>query len=99
MMIEDIRLKVGEAHRLGRGFLFFGQRKLIYAGMVSPDTYSLAVRNRDGYHAYAYNLFIQKDTQEMEVEGYRLRIKCVSAQEFWCESLGRPAKQEKDVWS
>ena len=98
-MAEEIRLKIGEAHRLRRGVLIFGYLKLIYAGMVSSETYSLVVKNRDGYQAYAYNLFIQKDTQELEVEGYRLRIKCVSAQEFWCENLGRPSKHETDGWS
>ena len=82
-MIREIRMQVGGAFWLHKGFMLFKRVKLIYAGMSSPETYSLVIRSQDGYQAYAYNLYFQKDTSQIEVEGYRLTITCVSANEIW----------------
>ncbi len=94
-MIEEIRLKTGESHWLRKGLLI-GRTKLVYAGMVSSETYSLVVRSQDGAAAFAYNLYFQKDQPELELAGCRLRVKCVSSREFWCENLGLIADQESD---
>ncbi len=82
-MTGDVKLKLGESCRLKRGF--FIRRELIYGGMAGPETYSLVVRVRDGYQAYAYNLFVHKDTTILEIEDQRIRVKCLSANEFWFE--------------
>lgn len=86
-MNGDIKLKLGESCWLRRGFFIFRQRKLIYAGMAGPETYSLVVRVRDGYQAYAYNLYVHKDTTELEIEGQKIRVKCLSEEEFWFERV------------
>ncbi len=86
-MTGDVKLRLGESCLLRKGFFLFMKRRLIYAGMSGPETYSLVVRVRDGYQAYAYNLFVHKDTTELEIEGQRIRVKCLSKSEFWFELL------------
>ena len=54
-MLEAITLSVGQTHHLKTG-----KDRIIYAGMVSENVYSIAQRKADGYRGYGWNLFFQR---------------------------------------
>ena len=76
-MLEPITLAVGQTYHLGTG-----KDRIIYAGMVSEDVFSIAQRKADGYRGYAWNLFFQKRQQSLTIDGVNITVEKVTPEEI-----------------
>ena len=74
-------LQVGESCTLVSAFFGKGSA-VVYAGMPSESTYSLAVSWGRGYQAAAYNLYLPLEQRELNVAKGRLRIHTVTPREI-----------------
>jgi hypothetical protein len=77
---QDITLNVGEEAKL-RG-VFTGGWWIVYAGMPTRDTYSVAIRWTSGNNAAAYNLFLPTGQTEFAAAKGQVRVYSVSAHEI-----------------
>ena len=76
-MLEPITLSVGQIHHLKRG-----KDRIIYAGMVSENIYSIAQRKDSGYQGFAWNLFFQKRQQNIIIDGVNVSVENVTPEEI-----------------
>ena len=70
-------LSVGQTYHLRRG-----KDRIIYAGMVSENIYSIAQRKSSGYQGYAWNLFFQKRQQNITIDGVNMDVENVTPEEI-----------------
>ena len=73
-------LKLGESVRVG-GF-FLTERKIIYAGEVSPGVFSIAAEWSRGNNSSAYNLYFQRTQGSLQVFGGTLTVLDASRHEM-----------------
>ena len=76
-MDNYISLFVGETHHLKQG-----KDRIIYAGMPSEDIYSIAQKKASGYQGFAWNLFFNRKTSEITIDGVKLLIEHVTPEEI-----------------
>ena len=80
-MPEQITLYVGQVHHLGSG-----KDRIIYAGMVSEDVYSIVQRKRNfapyAVWGYAWNLFFPKKKQDLIIDGVNITVENVTPEEI-----------------
>jgi hypothetical protein len=76
-MLEPITLSVGQVFHLKSG-----KDHIIYAGMVSENTYSIAQKKASGYQGYAWNLFFQKRQQSITIDGVNVSVENVTPEEI-----------------
>ena len=71
-------LSVGDSINLG---LFKG--RVIYAGMPSPDVYSMVHKKYEFmYQGYAWNLFYPREQSRIRVEGVNILVESVTPAEI-----------------
>jgi Ni,Fe-hydrogenase III component G len=79
---NEYRLQVGGIAKIKKGF--FGKAfELIYAGMPTRDTYSVAVHETEGYGSWAYNLFLHVDRKEFRAGNGRVLVMNVNEKEIY----------------
>ena len=76
-MLEPITLSVGQTYHLGTG-----KDRIIYAGMVSENIYSIAQRKASGYQGYAWNLFFPERQQNLTIDGVNITVENVTPEEI-----------------
>ena len=76
-MLEPITLSVGQAYHLKTG-----KDRIIYAGMVSENVFSIAQRKASGYQGYAWNLFFPRRQQAIVIDGVNISVENVTAEEI-----------------
>jgi len=69
-------LKIGESVRIKRGFMT--SIALVYAGMPSDGTFSLAVTITSGHIGMGYNLYFPIDRRQFELAGVSITVQSVS---------------------
>jgi|GEM_PF-1563595 len=69
-------LKIGESVRIKRGFMT--SISLVYAGMPSDGTFSLAVTMTSGHIGMGYNLYFPLDRRQFELAGVPVTVQSVS---------------------
>jgi hypothetical protein len=70
-------LSIGEEYHLK-----FGKDRIMYAGMLSEDVYSIAQRKNSGYQGYAWNLFFPKNRRDITIDGVRLYVERITPEEI-----------------
>jgi hypothetical protein len=77
-MNSSITLSVGEEFHLKRG-----KDRIVYAGMLSEDIFSIVQRKREalpyGWYGQAWNLYYPKNRGEIVIDGITLYIESISA--------------------
>ncbi|MFC1968512.1 hypothetical protein ACFLVX_03895 [Chloroflexota bacterium] len=76
-MQEAVILSVGQVFHLRRG-----KDRIVYAGMVSEDVFSIAQRKADGYQGFAWNLFFPKRQQNITIDGVNISVENVTPEEI-----------------
>ncbi len=79
-MSTSYSLRVGEQAAIRRRF-FRKSWAVVYAGMPTERTFSLAITWSVNYNSAAYNVFLPLDQREMPFLDGRLVFESVSAQE------------------
>ncbi len=69
-------LKIGESVRIKRGFIT--SISLVYPGMSSDGTFSLAVTTTSGHIGMAYNLYFPLDRRQFDLAGVPITVQSVS---------------------
>ncbi len=69
-------LKIGESVRIKRGFMT--SISLVYAGMPSDATFSLAVTMTSGHIGMGYNLYFPLDRRQFELAAVPITVQSVS---------------------
>ena len=69
-------LKIGESVRIKRGFVT--SISLVYAGMPSDGTFSLAVTTTAGNLGIGYNHYFPLDRRQFELAGVPVTVQSVS---------------------
>ena len=70
-------LKIGESVRIKRGFMT--SISLVYAGMPSDGTFSLAVATTASHLGIGYNLYFPLDRRQFELAGVPITVQSVSS--------------------
>lgn len=78
---QDYCLKVGEEETIFDGLLS-KKTEIVYAGMINPEVFSIAVRESAGYAAWAYNLYFPKSQTEIHLEKKHLHVQQVTPEEI-----------------
>ena len=80
-MSVSITLSVGQVHHLERG-----KDRIIYAGMVSKDVYSIVQRKRNfapyAVWGFAWNLFYSKTQRDIVIDGLNITVENVTPEEI-----------------
>jgi hypothetical protein len=76
----EITLKPGEWSILGRGWL--KRKRVMFAGEVSPGTYSVVLEWTNAHNSAAYNLYFNKSQNEFQAFNGRVTIVDVSMKEM-----------------
>ena len=80
-MSKTVVLPVGDSYRLKSG-----KDSIMYAGMVSDKTYSIAQRKSQlipfGWMGYAWNLYYPTTKNEINIDGVDIHIEAVSPDEI-----------------
>jgi hypothetical protein len=76
-MDGSVILRIGESFHLK-----MGKDRIIYAGMLSENIYSIAQRKADGYRGYAWNLYYPRKMTEITIDGVNLVVENVSPEEI-----------------
>jgi hypothetical protein len=76
-MDETIALKVGEYQRLKQGIV--KAVHLLYCGMPTKDSFSVAFFRSEGYQGYGINLYYPKDAKTITIDGVQFRVVNVTA--------------------
>ena len=66
----------------GEYHLKLGKDRILYAGMPSEDTYSIAQRKNCGYQGYAWNLFFSKNRRDITIDGVGIHVERVTPDEI-----------------
>lgn len=66
------KIKIGEAVRV-RKMLFY-ETQIAYAGMPSPDVYSLVVVNTEAHNSWSFNLYIPVRKREIKINKGTIRV-------------------------
>jgi hypothetical protein len=74
---KTVILSVGDDFHLK-----FGKDRIVYAGMLSDEVYSIAQKKSNGYQGYAWNLFFPKRKQDITIDGIKLYVEKVSPEEI-----------------
>ena len=76
-MGKTVSLAIGEEFHLKRG-----KDRIIYAGMLSEEIYSIVQKKSSGYQGYAWNLFYSKRHRDITIDGVRIYIDNVTPDEI-----------------
>ena len=66
MNTKEFSLKLGESVRVRPG-VFRMSVNVVYTGMVSDHTGSLAVQSTMGHNSWAYNLYFTRDARQVGI--------------------------------
>ena len=69
---KDYSLLVGQSAKVRT--IFFGNITIVYAGMVSPDVYSVVVQWTSGNNSLAYNLYLGRTQKEVHLPKGRIHV-------------------------
>jgi hypothetical protein len=70
-------LAVGEDFHLKRG-----KDRIIYAGMLSEDVYSIIQMKSSGYQGYAWHLYYPRRKRDITIDGVPVYVERISAEEI-----------------
>ena len=73
-------LKLGESVKVGGWFI--ADRRIIYAGEVSPGVYSVVAQWSVGYNSAAYNLYFRANQGSFPLFGGRVTVLDASQHEL-----------------
>jgi len=76
-MDTSVLLSVGETYHPKTG-----KDRIIYAGMLSENVYSIVQRKANGYQGFAWNLFFPKSKSELTIDGVDIQIENVTPDEI-----------------
>jgi len=76
-MLESTTLQVGQGFHLKRG-----KDRIVYAGMVSDEVYSIVQIKASGYQGYSWNLFFQKRQQHITIDKVDITVENVTTEEI-----------------
>jgi len=77
-MLIPITLSVGQKYHLRSG-----KDRIVYAGMVSEDVYSIVqMKCEFFYRGYAWNLFFPKKQQNLTIDGVNIIVENVTPEEI-----------------
>ena len=74
---KAVVLSIGEAFHLRRG-----KDRIIYAGMLSDNVYSIVQKKADGYQGFAWNLYYPKRRQDIAIDGVNIYVERVTPEEI-----------------
>ncbi len=66
----------------GEYHLKLGKDRIIYAGMPSPEVYSIAQRKSTGYQGYAWNLFYPRNRRDITIDGVNFYVERITPEEI-----------------
>jgi hypothetical protein len=73
-MTGVVTLSAGDSHHLQPG-----KDRIVYAGMPTPDVFSIVVRKWEFvYRGYAWNLYFGAAEQKIRIDGVNLTVESVS---------------------
>ena len=70
-------LAVGEDFHLKRG-----KDRIVYAGMLSEEVYSMVQIKASGYQGYAWHLYYPRRKRDLTIDGVPVYVERVSAEEI-----------------
>ena len=70
-------LAVGEDFHLKRG-----KDRIVYAGMLSEEVYSIVQIKASGYQGYAWHLYYPRRKRDLTIDGVPVYVERVSAEEI-----------------
>ena len=70
-------LSIGESFHLRRG-----KDHIIYAGMLSENTYSIVQVKASGYQGYAWHLYYPRRRQDITIDSVKILIDRVTPEEI-----------------
>ena len=70
-------LAVGEDFHLKRG-----KDRIVYAGMLSEEVYSIVQIKASGYQGYAWHLYYPQRKRDLTIDGVPVYVERVSAEEI-----------------
>ena len=70
-------LSVGEGFHLKRG-----RDRIVYAGMLSEDVYSIVKLRASGYQGYAWHLYYPRRKRDLTIDGVAVYVERVSPEEI-----------------
>lgn len=76
-MLNSVILSVGQGYHLKRG-----KDRIVFAGMVSEDVYSIVQRKAMGYQGYAWNLYFPRRQQNITIDGINIDVENVIPEEI-----------------
>ena len=80
-MAKKVVLTVGDSFRL-----MSGKDRIMYAGMVGDNTYSIVQRKSQlipfGWMGYAWNLYYPTTKRDISIDGINIHIEAVSPDEI-----------------
>ena len=76
-MGKTVSLAIGEEFHLKRG-----KDRIVYAGMLSEEIYSIVQKNMSGNQGYAWNLFFPKRRRDIIIDGVELYIDNITPDEI-----------------
>jgi hypothetical protein len=70
-------LGIGEGFHLKRG-----KDRIVYAGMLSEDVYSIIQVKASGYQGYAWHLYYPRRKRDLTIDGVPVYVERVTAEEI-----------------
>jgi hypothetical protein len=82
-MSDSLRMGNTAVLTIGEGFhLKRGKDRIVYAGMLSEDVYSIVQVKASGYQGYAWHLYYPRRKRDLSIDGVPVYVERVSAEEI-----------------